>query len=328
MGWKKKVALYTALTASTLGTIHLLNRFTHFLATVDNALDNTKDNYYEWRFGNVYYSKVGSGKPILLVHDLNSASSSYEWNKIVDELSKTNTVYTLDLLGCGRSDKPNITYTNFLYVQLVTDFIKHIIKEKTDFVVTGESSSFILLCCANTDELIGQVMLINPGSLTEQAKIPTKRTKVLKYLIDTPVIGTLLYNIVINKKTLNDTFRRFYFYDQNRVEEKCVQTYWESSQKSGTKGKYLFSSIRSRYTNANILFCLKNITNNIYIICGNGNPEYATVASQYQNQLPSIEIFELDQCKYLPQLERASDLLAQIQLLINDNPVEDQFHSA
>lgn len=328
MGWKKKLTLYTALTASTLGTIHLLNRFAYFLATVDNVLDNTKDNFYEWRFGNIHYSKKGSGKPILLVHDLNSSSSSYEWNKIETELTKTNTVYTLDLLGCGRSDKPNITYTNFLYVQMVTDFIKHIIKEKTDIVVTGESSSFILLSCANTDELIGQVMLINPSSLTEQAKIPTKRTKVLKYLIDTPIVGTLLYNILVNKKTIDNTFRRQYFYDQNKIEEKCIQTYWEASQKSNTKAKYLFSSICSRYTNANILFCIKNITNNIYIIYGNGNPEYAGIANQYQNQLPSIELFEIDHCKYLPQLECPSDLLAQIQLLINDSPEEDQFHSA
>lgn len=328
MGWKKKLTLYTALTASTLGTIHLLNRCAYFLATVDNVLDNTKVNYYEWRFGNIYYSKKGSGKPILLVHDLNSSASSYEWNQIEEELAKTNTVYTLDLLGCGRSDKPNITYTSFLYVQMVTDFIKHIVKEKTDIVVTGESSSFILLCCANTNELIGQVMLINPSSLTEQAKIPTKRTKVLKYLIDTPIVGTLLYNILVNKKTIDNTFRRQYFYDQNRVEEKCVQAYWESSQKSNTKAKYLFSSISSRYTNANVLFCLKNITNNIYIVYGNGNPEYATIANQYQNHLPSIEMFQIDECKYLPQLECPSDLLAQIQLLINDSPEEDQFHSA
>ena len=93
-------------------------------------------SYYEWKFGKIYYTKKGDGKPLLLIHDLTTSSSAYEWNKVIDKFSKTNTVYCLDLLGCGRSDKPNLTYTNYLYVQLLTDFIKHVIGDKTDIIAT------------------------------------------------------------------------------------------------------------------------------------------------------------------------------------------------
>lgn len=75
-----------------------------------------------------------------LIHNLDVCSSSYEWKNIEDALSKTNTVYSIDLLGCGCSDHPILTYTNFLYVQLVTDFIKHVIGEKTDIIVSYDSS--------------------------------------------------------------------------------------------------------------------------------------------------------------------------------------------
>ena len=64
--------------------------------------------------------KKGEGTPLLLVHDLNCASSNYEWKYVVDDLSKRHTVYAIDLLGCGHSDKPKMTYTNYLYVQLLT----------------------------------------------------------------------------------------------------------------------------------------------------------------------------------------------------------------
>lgn len=50
---------------------------------------------------------------MLLLHDLHCASSGREWQYIEDALAQDHTVYTLDLLGCGRSDKPAITYTNF-----------------------------------------------------------------------------------------------------------------------------------------------------------------------------------------------------------------------
>ena len=103
--------------------MHTVNKLVYYISTVDNLLDYNKYNYYEWRFGKIAYKKQGTGTPILLIHDLNVGSSFYEWNNIVNHLSKTNTVYTIDLLGCGCSDKPNFTYTNFLYVQMISDLL-------------------------------------------------------------------------------------------------------------------------------------------------------------------------------------------------------------
>ena len=49
--------------------------------------------------------KFGSGKPLLLIHDLDPSSSAYEWNQLEQQLAKDFTVYSIDLPGCGRSDK-------------------------------------------------------------------------------------------------------------------------------------------------------------------------------------------------------------------------------
>ena len=214
----------TALTSTVVGTMHIINKLVYYISTVDNLLDSEKYSYYDWRFGKIAYKKQGTGSPILLVHDLNVGSSSFEWNQIVDTLAKTNTVYTIDLLGCGCSDKPNLTYTNFLYVQLITDFIKHIIGEKTDVIASGESGSFILMACSNDDSVINRVLLVNPENLVKLAKIPTKRTKVFKYLICTPIIGTFIYNIAVNKKTIGEDFYTSYYYNQNLVDEKSIMT--------------------------------------------------------------------------------------------------------
>ena len=135
MNWKKKLATYASLTVLATFIIHIINKLIYFMSTIDNLLGRKEGLYYEWRFGKIFYTKEGTGKPILLIHDLSACSSEYEWNRIVSDLSKTNTVYTLDLLGCGKSDKPNFTYTNFLYVQLVTDFINNVIGEKADVIV-------------------------------------------------------------------------------------------------------------------------------------------------------------------------------------------------
>ena len=139
-----KLFQIAVLSSITAGTIYVINRTINLLANAKSALTDVNAAKYEWRFGNIFYTKQGEGKPVLLVHELSCGGSDLEWNKIVSEYSKTNTVYTIDLLGCGRSDKPAFTYTNFLYVQMITDFVKNVIGKRTDVVCTGSSSKFVI----------------------------------------------------------------------------------------------------------------------------------------------------------------------------------------
>ena len=194
---KNKHKLLTAgiLLSLATGIIYVINRIVFATATLKNLLKSSADNYYEWRFGKIYYRKKGHGTPVLLIHDLNVYSSAYEWNKVIDELAKTRTVYAVDLLGCGRSEKPRITYTNYLYVQLITDFIKNVIGEKTDVVANGYSGSFSVLAGYSDTDYIKKLILINPPSLASLNRIPSKRSKLHKFILELPVFGTLIYNI-------------------------------------------------------------------------------------------------------------------------------------
>ena len=122
---RHKIITASILFSIATGIIYVINRLIFGTAVLKEMLKSTANNYYNWRFGKIYYKKIGTGTPVLLVHDLTVYSSAYEWNKIVDKLAENHTVYTIDLLGCGRSDKQRITYTNYLYVQIISDFIKN-----------------------------------------------------------------------------------------------------------------------------------------------------------------------------------------------------------
>ena len=101
MSWKKKLTTGAVLASLTAGTIYTINKIISFTSTLDNLLCKEDGHYFDWRFGKIFYRKQGEGKPILLIHDLTVNSSSHEWNKLVKSLKKRNTVYTIDLLGCG-----------------------------------------------------------------------------------------------------------------------------------------------------------------------------------------------------------------------------------
>ncbi len=116
---KKNVKHFFLLTALAAGTIHLANRFVDMTAQMKNLLKSQNGKYFESKNGKVFYTKRGSGTPLLLIHELNPIASSYEWCRVMKKLEKDHTVYTLDLLGCGRSDNvlfsaiiPLLFYTN------------------------------------------------------------------------------------------------------------------------------------------------------------------------------------------------------------------------
>lgn len=317
MNLKKKLTFLAVFSASAIGTMHVVNRIFSYIASENRFLDEDSYEYYDWRFGKIAYKKQGTGNPVLLVHDLNVCSSSYEWNRIIDTLSKTNTVYAIDLLGCGLSERPLLTYTNYLYVQLLTDFIKQVIGEKTDVIASGHSSSFTIMACANDESLINRVILVNPDDIIKLSKVPSKRSTMVKNLIVSPILGTFIYNMKVNKRTIREKFTKSCF-SHDSVREKDIMICFESTQRDKTHSRYLYACQSTGYTNANILHCLKKLNNSIFIITGNKNPENTLIAAQYQNHLPSIEIVGINQTKQIPHVEKPEEFINQINIFLSE----------
>ena len=121
----KRLITLAALATTTTAIIHIANKVVAASAGLKEMLDTNGKNYYHWRFGDIYYTRKGKGSPILLIHDMLPGGSGYEWSRIEDDLALEHTVYNIDLPGCGRSEKPGMTYTNYVYVQSICDHIFH-----------------------------------------------------------------------------------------------------------------------------------------------------------------------------------------------------------
>ena len=130
---KKHIKNSALLLCIVSGLIIIINKLISVFSHMTDYLPSG-GKYYHWKYGNIYYTKSGKGKPVLLIHDLDPTASSYEWKAVTKKLAENHTVYAIDLLGCGRSEKPNMTYTNYLYVQLMNEFISNVINEKTDVI--------------------------------------------------------------------------------------------------------------------------------------------------------------------------------------------------
>lgn len=306
---KHKLLTTSILFALATGIIYVINRLVFATAVLKNLLKSSADNYYNWRFGKVYYKKKGHGSPVLLIHDLTVYSSAYEWNKVVNELAETHTVYAIDLLGCGRSEKPRITYTNYLYVQLIADFIKNVIGEKADVIASGYSGSFTVLASYTNPEFISKIILINPPSLASLNKVPSKRSKLYKFILEFPIFGTLIYNIKTCQSNIQLLFTEKYLYNPFSVTPEMVDTYYEAAHKSLSNSKFLLSSLVAGYTNNNITHALKEINQSVTILYCEGETDSEKIAESYTTCNPAIESCMLKHAKHLPQLETPGKLL-------------------
>ena len=104
------------------------------------------------------------------------------------ELSKTNTVYLIDLPGCGLSEHPSIIYTSYMYTQLVNDFIHDIIKKRAFVIATGNSAAFVIEACGINENAFEDLILINPESIRTFRKAPSKRTKSAVFILKLIII--------------------------------------------------------------------------------------------------------------------------------------------
>lgn len=312
----KKMSTILAISGAATFTIHLINRLM-FAANSNQQIESDKIEAFEWRFGNICYSHRGAGSPVLVIHDLIPGSSSFEYSKIVNMLSENHEVYSIDLLGYGTSDKPNITYTNYLYVQAIIDFIKKVIGKKTSIVVSGDSSAIGLLACHNDPEVFDKIILINPQNINQLNLIPNKKTRLLKFLIDTPIIGTFLYNLQTGKRHFKKLFVDDYFYNSLKIEDKIFASYSENCHFPDYNAKFSFSSYISKYMNANIIHALKEIDNCIYIIYGDKKHSNQEIIDNYCYYNPSIETIEIENTKQFPQLEAPKEVYNQIELFLH-----------
>lgn len=307
MNQKGKTILFLAALGTT--AIHVINRIEYSHATIKNILSSSDNLYYEWRFGKIRYTKKGNGTPLLLLHDLTVGSSSYEFSKIINSLSEKHEVYCLDFLGYGLSDKPDMTFTNYLFVQMVSDFIKNIIGKKTNIIATGDAFPIALMVCHNENDLVRNLIGINPQSLYQLNQIPSKQTKILKLLMDTPILGTFIFNMHTNKAAFTKIFQNEYFYNPYNIEEKDILSYIEAAHTPDYHSKHAFASYLGKYTNANIIHALKDINNSIYIIAGKDKNDISNIVDNYIYYNNAIEVSYILQTKQLPHLEKPEDVL-------------------
>lgn len=309
---KKRFKTLVKLAIGASISMYLINKFVESSATIHHLLKTNTGKSYHWKHGNIYYTVSGFGSPIILIHDLHPTSSQKEWASVIKELSEHHTVYAVDLLGCGRSDKPNISYVNYLFVQFLHDFTEEVVGEKADVIATGKSASFVVMTAKLYPEIIGKITMVNPESFTRQIVLPDWRSKAAKVLLDCPLLGVTLYYMLTSSNQIEYDFCEKYYYNPFHFTTKHVQTYYESAHTKMGCGRHLLASLIGNYVNFDIKNAFSDIHNDIQVIFGSGLENANEIAQSYKKYNSSISCTFIEKTKMLPQMEAPEKFLASL----------------
>lgn len=180
--------------------------------TTDNTI-----NFIEVAGNNLAYYSSGAGTPILLVHGI--TTYSFIWRRIVPLLSDKYRVISLDLLGCGSSDKPlDAPYSLRHHATLIKQFMEQLGYDRYHFVghdVGGGIGQ--ILAVSHPESLIDLTLINSVGhDFWPVQPIIAMRTPIIRQLaMATLDLGA--FRLVVKRG----------MYHKNMLTDELMRLFWE-----------------------------------------------------------------------------------------------------
>lgn len=227
-GLTRALLAVAGLGAGAAGTLAAVNRL---LLQTDLPPTLTGANIdWQWRGWRVRYTKLGSGPPLVLVHSLHAAASSFEFRGIFEPLAQTHTVYALDLLGFGKSERPAIEYTGQLYARLLADFLAEQVDESATVLASSLASAYAVSVAASHPERVEHLVLVSPTDTTSAGL----GSQIARSIFRAPVLGQTTFNLLVSQASIQSYLRRVYA-DPTAVDEALVGQAWATSHLPGAR---------------------------------------------------------------------------------------------
>nr|WP_235620782.1 alpha/beta fold hydrolase [Halothece sp. PCC 7418] len=256
-----------------------------------------KGKYWQWREQNIYYVQAGTNEttnpPLLLIHGF--GASTDHWRKNIAELQEMFPVYAIDLLGFGRSSKPDWVYSGTLWEEQLSAFIQDVIGQPV--VLAGNSlGGYAALCVGgNHPELVQGVVLLNSaGPFSDaEAKTPPKPTlkqrlqKAIRSILLQPWTSFLLFQYTRRKSMIRRTLKQVYV-DQSAVTDQLVEDIYRPSCDRGAAK--VFASVFKSPRGDQVDELLQRLQAPLLLLWGEGDPWMDTRARsrkfhQYYSQI-------------------------------------------
>lgn len=122
----------------------------------------------------IAYTERGDGSPVILVHGFGGSMWQWEYQQ---SLSASYRVITLDVLGAGLSDKPDIEYTPTQLVGFMRDFLNALQIPQASFVGNSMGAGIVIGMALTYPDRVDKLVLIDgfPDHVRDKLASPSLR---------------------------------------------------------------------------------------------------------------------------------------------------------
>ncbi len=250
--------------------------------------------YYRWRHGYVHYRVKGKGAPLLLVHGITPGESAAEWDMAAKKLSGSFRVYAIDLLGYGRSDKPRTSYSAYLQITLINDFIKDVIGEPVYLAAASGGADYAVMAYSFCPENFKKLVLVSPVGIGWEC-YPRWQDLWKLWLIETPIIGKFMYNMLTSRRVIKRYLKKDCFWHSRLVNNELVEKFYFAAHKGRSEGFFCSAKYFSKYLNVDLTGRFRDIKIPAMIVWGQQNRENPIERFSYieeENDNIGLAVFE------------------------------------
>ncbi len=242
------------------------------------STDPIAGTYWKWRDQLIYYVHAGEchpeRPPLLLVHGF--GASTDHWRKNIQDLQQDFDVWAIDLVGFGRSAKPDWEYSGQLWRDQLHDFITEVIGQPA--VVAGNSLGgyAVLSVAAHYPEATKGVILLNSaGPFTDTKPRPEPPiwkkalSQVMRSLFRQEWVSFLIFQWTKRRSTIRKTLLKVYL-DPSAVTDQLVEEIYRPSCDPGASK--VFASVFKSPQGDKVDVLLQQLTRPLLLIWGEGDP--------------------------------------------------------
>ena len=188
---------------------------------------------YAWRHGEIAFQRLGQGPPLLLLHSFGPGHGSDEWRTVAETLATHHEVFAPDLLGWGRSDKPQLTFDGELYIQQILDFMHDVIGEPASIAAAGLPCAYATQIAVDQPERVRALALVVPLGIEVHGDEPDIKDALVHRLLRLPVLGTSALNLFTSRSGIAHHLRSDVFAGPERVDAELVESHYLASHQPG-----------------------------------------------------------------------------------------------
>ncbi|MGB5834568.1 MAG: alpha/beta hydrolase [Thiohalocapsa sp.] len=193
-------------------------------------------------------SRGADNRPLLLIHSINAAPSSYEVKPIFECFQDRRPVYSIDLPGFGHSERRNRRYSPQLYADAINALLDQVIGETADVLALSLSAEFVARAALAKPHAFASLALISPTGFSTRAMPSAEVGRFAHSALSVPFWRQGLFDLLASKPSIR------YFLNQsfsaNAPEELIDYAYATAHQPGACHAPLVFLSTQLFTRNA------------------------------------------------------------------------------